>query len=1337
MFIFKKLLQLGCLWLLSSSVVLAQDNIRFKRFSLEQGLSQEAVFAILQDSKGFMWFATQEGLNRFDGYQFKVYQHDPEDSQSLSHDAIYTLIEDSQGYLWLGTDGGGLDRFDPVTETFKHYRSSSHGLSSDRINVVFEDQGGMLWIGTDGGGLNRLNPQTGQVQVYRHNAQNPQSLNHNNVRSIVQDNNEKLWIGTDGGLTGLMPNSNKFESYAPSIALLDKLNQGVRTLHFDSHQRLWVGTSQSGLLLVHTDTQVIEFEHQNDNPASLCHSRVRDVIEDNKGKMWIATDEGLCLWQGGSRFINFKHDPTDLYSIGDNRTLSLYQDKGGVLWLGSFGGLNKWTPSGFDHFKHQPQQKNTLSSNIITAFAQGRNGDIWVGSYDGLNRFDPISREFEQLKQGISDQRIMSVAATSDGMLWIGTRSNGLDRYNPTTGEIVNYRHNPDDPNSLSGNGVTDIFEDRQGQLWVGVYDGGLNQFDAQTQQFTRYRHQTDKDNSLSSDRILTLYQTQDGLLWAGTEGGGLNSFDSRTGQFKRYLHSQSKANSLGNNVAWSIFEDKAGDLWVGTWGGGLNRWRAIDRLAGVVKFEYYGKKQGLPGNVIYDIVGDLQGNMWLSSNQGLVRFNPKNGDIKRYDVSDGLQDNEFNLKAALASSNGQLFFGGSNGFNAFFPAQLNDNTNKPSVVLTKIQKINKKTGTVDIDIAPVSIEFGYQDYAVSFEFAGLDFTAPQRNRYMYKLEGFDQDWVDIGTKRNTTFTNLPPDDYVFRVRSANNDGLWNEQGMAVKVTVTPPPWGTWWAYTLYTLCIVAVVMGYLRAHNRKLQEKAQYSKHLEAQVVLRTTELTAANEQLEVAKAAAEAGSRAKGTFIATMSHELRTPMTSIIGFAESLLEDTVDHEQRRHRTAKIIRNAKHLLQLMNDVLDISKIEVGKLEVETIPVNVCSVLKEVEELISQQAHQKGLSFNIDYRYPLPQVIQSDPTRLKQVLLNLSNNAIKFTEHGSITIKAHAQGNTNKLYFAVTDTGIGIEPDKLDKVFEAFSQADCSTTRKYGGTGLGLSISRQLVQSMGGAMSAASDVNSGSVFSFSIDMGVPEPDKWLESDAQVDAMLAGHNQQEFDVPSLSGRVLLAEDWPDNQELICMYIERSGAQVVLVENGQQAVETALVEPFDLILMDVQMPQVDGVEATQILRATGFSKPIVALTANVSNAEVDHYLQSGFDSHLRKPIEREAFYQLLSTHLAASNAKQSTTNNEAPKQDEQYNALVVNFVERLPQIIDAIDDAAQQQAWGQLKALLHNLKGLGGSFGYDILSQLAEPIFDALSKGRTTQALQKLPELKLAAADIAAQ
>ena len=799
----------------------------------------------------------------------------------------------------------------------------------------------------------------------------------------------------------------------------------------------------------------------------------------------------------------------------------------------------------------------------------------------------------------------------------------------------------------------------------------------------------------LSSQRILSLTQTQDGLLWVGTEGGGINSINVATKEIMQYRHDSAIKDSLSSDLAWTIEEDKFGNLWVGTWGAGLNKWGWQDREQGRVNFQHIGKKQGLISSVIYSVVPDEQGDIWITTNRGLTRLNQDLAQIRHFDESHGLQGNDFNHAAGFRASNGQLFFGGSDGFNSLFTAQLQQNLIAPQIAITRVMKMNKALDIHNLFSDDNGLQLNYKDTFVSFEFAALDFAAPEMNQYRYTLSGFNDDWIDMGHTRQITFSHLPAGEYLLQIQAANNDGVWNEQGLTISLAKSPPPWLTPWAYAIYFALAAAAFALYLRSHQQKLREKAAYSRELEKTVQLRTQELLQTNHKLEDAMEQAEAGNRSKGAFIATMSHEFRTPMTSIIGFAESLQEDVVSESEQSRRLSKIRANGEHLLQLLNKVLDVSKIEMNKLEVEAIGLSPVTLLQEVSDLLEQQCQSKNLKFTLDYRSPIPAEINSDPTRLKQILLNLCGNSIKFTASGEIRILVSADKAKNCMQFAVEDTGIGIPKDKLSSIFESFSQVDSSTTRKYGGTGLGLSISKQLARLLGGDLSVNSEEGKGSCFTLTISMGEKLPTLWLKDLAAIEHVAQRCPSQSFSVPALSGRILLAEDWQDNQELISMYIKRTGAEVQLAEDGQQALEMGLSDSWDLILMDVQMPLLDGVDATSMLRASGFSGPIIALTANVSASDIENYLHNGFDGHLCKPIERNAFYQCLASYLPTSKSGAKQT-EQSDSESEQR--LSEQFLQRLPELLDCINLAFKQQSWSQLGDLLHNLKGMGGSFGF---------------------------------------
>ncbi len=816
-------------------------NIQFRHISLEEGLSEATVNATLQDRQGFMWFGTQAGLNRYDGYQFTVFAHDAEDPTSLSHDFVRALFEDRDGYVWVGTDGGGLDRFDPASSTFSHYRhdpDNPRSLSDDRVRVIVQDPYGSLWLGTDGGGLNRLDPATGEFERIRHDPSDPSGLSSDYVRDLHFDREGHLWIGTDGGgLDRLDTVRRRFDHFRHDPADPASLSSDrIRRILEDRGGRLWVGTYEGGLCRLDPTTgKVTRFVHDPDDPRSLSGNSTWALYQDGDGLIWVGTDHGLNLWRPEDEsFARYQHDPTNPYSLSHDRVASIYQDSGGVLWIGTYGGLNKWNTSTgyFLHYKHETNDPTQMTNSYVTSLAEAHDSSIWVGTLGGgLNRLDRAKRTFAHLKhdpanpRSLSDDRVMSLLVDRSGTLWVGTLAGGLNRLDRRGNEFTRYRHDPADPGSLSWDGVTAILEDHQGHVWVGTYRGGLNRLDRRTGAFTHYRHDPEDPTSLSSDRVLALFEDHTGTLWVGTHGGGLNRLDRESGAFARFQNDPGDPRSLSSNDAWAITEDAQGDLWIGTQGGGLNRWRWQDRRQERAAFRRYSKSDGLPSAVIYGIVWDARGKLWLSSNRGLSRFDPEQEIFQNYDASHGLQSNEFNHGAALQARDGELFFGGINGFNALYPERIRENRHVPPVVLTAVLKFNQPVefgrALTELD----EIELTYKDSVVAFEFAGLDYSAPEKNQYRHRLVGFDDGWVDSSGLRRATYTNLAPGRYTFRIKASNNDGAWNETGAALRITVLPPPWKTWWARTLYALVFGSALLAYGRAQARKRERARELAK--------------------------------------------------------------------------------------------------------------------------------------------------------------------------------------------------------------------------------------------------------------------------------------------------------------------------------------------------------------------------------------------------------------------------------------------------------------------------------------------------------------------------------
>jgi diguanylate cyclase (GGDEF)-like protein len=833
---------------------------RFSRLSLEDGLSQSSVNCVVQDARGMIWFGTQDGLNRYDGYEFKIYKHDPQDPGSLAHNFVWALHIDREGTLWVGTEGAGLARWNPDSDTFTHYRSDpgdEQTLSHDRVRAIAEDRSGNLWVGTENG-LNRFEKSTGRVTRFLHDPEDPTSLSHAEVRCIYEDRAGTLWIGTNrGGLSRFEPNTGGFVHFRHSSDDPTSLsNDRVRTILQDSTGTLWVGTYEGGLNRMETAAGTFtRYRHSPEDPAGLGHDRVRALFQDDRGTLWIGTDGGLHRWDAErERFFRYVHDPADPASLSSDRVLSLFQDRGGLLWVATQAGLNRWNlhAGSFAHFKQEGNETTTLSSNIITAFASDEGSRVWIGTYGGgLNLLDRQTGEYRHFRHekgkrdSLSDDRVMSLYRDSEGVLWVGTMTGGLNRMDLETERFTVFRADKNDPAALGSNGITAITESRDGSLWVGTYRGGLHRYDRATETFTRYQHDAKDPASLSDDRVMVVFEDSAGSIWAGTEDGGLNRLDRNTGGFTHYRHDPQDVRSLSSDVVWSIHETGDGSLWIGTQAGGLNRWSREDRDAGRAVFRTYTEKDGLPNAFVYGILEDHSGNLWMSSNKGLSRFDPASETFTNYDASHGLQSNEFNFGAVHRGANGEMFFGGNNGFNAFQPGEITGNTHVPPVVLTGVYKLNERVEfdrpLWDLD----TIEIGYRDHVVSFEFAALDFSAPEKNRYAYKLEGFDEDWNELGTMRRATYTNLDAGEYTFLVRGSNNDGVWNEAGIRLPLVVVPPPWKTWWAYTLYGLAFVAVIFRYTRVQARKLQREEEYSRKLEEEVKDRTRELAEKNVDL------------------------------------------------------------------------------------------------------------------------------------------------------------------------------------------------------------------------------------------------------------------------------------------------------------------------------------------------------------------------------------------------------------------------------------------------------------------------------------------------------------
>ncbi len=832
--------------LLFAGISQASDSrsMRFSHIKHEDGLSQSFVYAMVQDRDGFMWLGTQEGLNRFDGRNFRIYAENSDDPEALVDDGIRTLFIDSAGLLWIGTDAGGLSAFDPVTETFTthlHDPADRTSIADDLVRVVMEDSAGKLWVGTDGSGLDRFDPNTGVFEHFPHDPLDPGSLAGGHVWDIVQRDDGTLWVATSEGLSRFNPTEGTFTNFRHDQDDPASLSDSrLRALIEDSRGDLWIGTLTGGLNRFDDDTSTFQrFEHNAEDPATLSSNQVNAIFEDDDRVLWVGTDRGLNAWNpDSSSFSNYREDPADPDSIANDNVLSIFQDRGGVLWVGTYEGLSLWNPTTRTmlHFRQDADDGSSLSSDVVTSFTEDATGRVWVGTFGGgINVLDRRLGKFTQIVHdpddsgSISSDRVMALLTDSTGTIWAGTRNAGLNRIDADG--VTRYVHDSGDPTSLCADGVTYLIEDSsKAGLWVATFGGGLCYFDRSAGVFTAFRHDPENPSSISSDRILHIFEDSSQTLWVGTFGGSLNRLDRDSGSFARIEAEPRRNDGLSGNEIYLITEDANGDLWIAAKGGGLNRWSKQDRDRGNVSFERFSEIDGLPNATIYSGIWDQKGNLWMSTGRGLSCLNLVTREFRNFSTEDGLQGNEFNFAAGFAGSDGSLFFGGLKGFNAFDPAALTAKGRAPQVAITNLLSLNEPVDLTQSRLDGDAVALRHDEYLVSFEFAALDFAAPLRHRFMYRLDGLDLDWIDSGDRRQATYTNLPAGDYTFRVRAGNGDGTWSVDEATLRLYVQPAPWASWWAYLLYAIAGALLVLTMIRSFRQRAMQAAtlRYATELE-----------------------------------------------------------------------------------------------------------------------------------------------------------------------------------------------------------------------------------------------------------------------------------------------------------------------------------------------------------------------------------------------------------------------------------------------------------------------------------------------------------------------------
>ena len=808
-------------------------GIRFTRLSTENGLSQTMVWQIAQDDQGFMWFGTQYGLNRYDGYKFKVFRHVPGVASSLSGVYIYSLFKDRSGTLWVGCDDF-LDKFDPVTETFTHYRIDAEVSQGETVPVttISQDHMGMLWLGTRKG-LYRFDPSTGQIICYRHDPNNPFSLSNDEIRTTGEDREGTFWVGTHEGLDAFDRDTGKVTLHIPLQ------NLAPTSFYEDRFGVFWIfQITGGGLAVFDRKTNTVtrySFHHGHLSDALL--TGVMTALEDRDGTLWFGTyGDGLVRFDRQSRkFIRYRNDPSNPDSLGEDNVITLFQDREGDIWTGMFMmAPNRFStrPPLFEKFKHEPGSPNSLSGTMVNGIYEDRERILWISTIDALNRIDRKTGQYTFYRAagpGVSPRPIAIVEDRS-GFLWLGSDSHGLTRFDPKTGAFKTFLHSPTDRFSLSNNIVNRLLIDHTGTLWATTFDG-LDRLDPATSHFTVY-----KPNKTSGALIdIEVKEDRQGALWVGTHSSGLQRFDPTTGQFTVYQHNANDPASMSNNRVNSVHFDQSGTIWVGTQDG-LDK---FDPKTG--RFKTYNEEDGLSGNVVSCILEDERGNLWMSTNNGLSKFDPLRKTFKNYYTADGLPGADLTgWGACYKSSTGEMFFGGFSGGTAFYPDNVVDSSYIPPVVLTDFRLFDRPVTVRSNSTLSKAIEFtntlslSHNQNVFSLEFSALSYFNPATNRYRYKLDGLDHEWHEVGSnQRLVTYTTLPAGSYTFHVQAATSRGAWSEPGVQLAVEILPPWWNTWWSHASWMSAVLALLWVLYRYHLHQIAQ--EFNVRLEERVSERT----------------------------------------------------------------------------------------------------------------------------------------------------------------------------------------------------------------------------------------------------------------------------------------------------------------------------------------------------------------------------------------------------------------------------------------------------------------------------------------------------------------------
>ena len=1223
------------------------QEYNFRSIEVEDGLSQNMVYSILQDQQGFMWFGTQDGLNRYDGLEFKIFKKNKKDNKSIGSNAIFSMLQNKDGLIWVGT-ANGVYLYNPIFENFTHFGSKT-STGQDIIGTVRDikkDKHDNIWMVVSQKGIFCFSSSQ-KLSFF--------PFKSVDLRKIEFDGVGNVWIATYlKGIIKLNPVTGKSNYFRLTNDYTNPDDNSINDLMLLNPETLLIGTVNRGMQMYNLKT----------NKFSICIEKttdgnplyVRRIYKANDHNIWIGTESGVYIFNFNTRkVVNLRHIFNNPYSISDNAVHSLYQDREGGMWIGTFFGGVNYLATLYSYFeKYFPTNgENAISGKSISEMYEDAQKNIWIGTEDaGLNLFNPATQTFT--KPFLQDKNIHSLLVDGD-KLWVGTFSKGLYKINLKTKAMRSYRSSYE-KKSLSDDNIYSIYKDGSGIIWIGSMTG-LQYYNAANDCFVRVKEQDIKQ------QVNDILEDYKGVLWFATIGNGLFSYDKQSGKWLHYA-SPIKNNGLIGKAVICLLQDRKNRLWIGTEGAGIGLFNRKNNSFSNV----FTTDNGLPNDVIYKLIDDLDGNIWGSTNNGLFKINHENKHITIYTHENGLLGNQFNYKSGLRSSDGKLYFGGIKGFVAFKPNNLVINKMPPPVVINSFQIQNKEVSLTDPD-SPIKqsvnytkeIKLSYKTSVISVGFAALSYVYPKGNHFAYKLEGKDKEWIYTNQQNHhVNYSELPPNTYIFRVKASNSDGVWNEKGDSLKIIILPPYYKTVFAYLIYLLIFIASAYGFVRWYLDRL--KQQNTKFL--QVLERTKEKELYSAKIE---------------FFTNITHEIRTPLSLIKSPLESVLK-CVDQTDKNWEDLSIMqKNVNRLLRLVNELLDFRKAESKGLKLNFVNSDVLAVFDETISRFIPSAKLKGITININLQEN-SYFADIDPEIIKKILSNLLVNALK---HAHKVIEIKFTHTADRFKFIINNDGELIPQKFAEKIFEPFFKLN----ENIQGTGLGLPFVRSLAELHGGSVVLDSSVSDKTVFIIELPNHQENSIKFEEKETQPDD-INNNIAPVIEIPGIKSKktILTVEDNKELQQFLNKQLAKQ-YRVIKANNGEEALEFLSKENVDMIVSDIAMPVMDGITLCKAIKENiNYSHiPVILLTGKTEIESKIEGIQSGADEYIEKPYSIEYLIAKIE-NIFKTREKIRETYKLSPelayntivhsKADEEFiNLLVKNIHSRLEDVDLNVDQLAE--------------------------------------------------------------